>query len=147
MTNLNRRQFMIAAAATAAAAGGISPIAAAAGRRRKDTLNIGVIGCGGRGTGAAWNALEADSDTRITALADLFPDRLASSRKHLAGEASFNGRGLVDDAHCYTGFDAYQRLLEQADVDVVILATPPHFRPIHLEAAVAAGKHVFMEKP
>lgn len=145
MASLNRREFMIAAATTAAA-GGLAPTIAAP-RRRRDTLNIGVIGCGGRGTGAAWNALEADPDTRITALADLFPDRLASSREHLAGETSFNGRGAVEDSHCYTGFQAYQRLLDEADVDIVVLATPPHFRPIHLEAAVAAGKHVFMEKP
>jgi predicted dehydrogenase len=148
---LNRREFMaaaaVAAAGSAATMGAVSAAPRRTGRRRADTISIGLIGCGGRGTGAAYNALEADADTRITAMADLFADRLGSSREHLAGEAAFAGRGVVDDSRCYTGFDAYRQLLAEADVDVVILATPPHFRSIHFEAAVNAGKHVFMEKP
>ncbi|MDG2054018.1 MAG: Gfo/Idh/MocA family oxidoreductase [Phycisphaerales bacterium] len=107
-------------------------------------INVGLIGCGGRGTGAAHNALEAHEDVHVVAMADAFPDRLNNSRKSISEHGS--GRGKVKDASCYTGFDAYTKLLKD-DVDVVILATPPHFRPIHFEAAVDAGKHVFMEKP
>lgn len=111
----------------------------------RDTIRVGVIGCGGRGTGAAWNALEADESVRITAMADLFPDRLESSHTNLANE--WADRVMVSPDHRFTGFDAYQRLLEHSEVDYVVLATPPHFRPIHFQAAVNAGKHVFMEKP
>jgi predicted dehydrogenase len=107
-------------------------------------LRVGVIGCGGRGTGAAADSLNASPRTRIVALADLFPDRLQSSRNSLA---SFGERATVDDSRCYTGFDGYKQLLDSNDIDMVILATPPHFRPMHFAAAIDAGKHVFMEKP
>ncbi len=107
-------------------------------------IRVGLIGCGGRGTGAAVNALEAAEYTRIVALADVFSDRLNGCRNHLKSRGE---RGTVADDHCFTGFDAYRQLLALREVDLVILATPPHFRPIHFEAAVDAGKHVFMEKP
>ncbi|MSR17839.1 MAG: Gfo/Idh/MocA family oxidoreductase [Phycisphaerales bacterium] len=108
-----------------------------------NTITIGVIGCGGRGSGAAVNAIEASPDTRIIALADLFPDRLASARTGLAQQGD---RLAVPESSCFWGFDAYQKVLATG-CDVVILATPPAFRPGHLEAAIAAGKNVFMEKP
>lgn len=110
-----------------------------------DTIRVGVIGCGGRGTGAAWNALEAEPSVRIVAMADLFEDRLESSHTNLVNE--WAGRVAVAPEHRFTGFDAYERLLAIKEVDYVVLATPPHFRPIHFQAAVGAGKHVFMEKP
>ena len=106
---------------------------------------VGVIGCGGRGTGAAHNALAAGADVRIVALADLFADRMEGCRNRLRDHDA--ERGTVAERRCYTGFDAYERLLADGEVDYVILATPPHFRPIHLAAAVASGVHVFMEKP
>ena len=109
-----------------------------------DTLRIGVIGCGGRGTGAAADALAAGPDVRIVALADLFPDRVEGARNGLKEHDA--ARATVDPAQCFTGFDAYKALLA-TDVDLVILATPPGFRSIHFAAATAAGKHVFMEKP
>ena len=109
-----------------------------------DPLRVGVIGCGGRGRGAAHDALEASDRTRIVALADVFTDHLAMAREKLGG---LGERAKVDDSRCYTGFDAYKQLLDSHDLDVVILATPPHFRPMHFEAAIDAGKHVFMEKP
>jgi len=117
------------------------------GKPHTGPINVGVIGCGGRGTGAAVNALEASPVTRITALADVFPDRLNGCRQHLATLPSDQlARVRIDDDHCFTGFDAYEKLLA-TDVDLVILATPPGFRPAHLAAAVAARKHVFLEKP
>ena len=111
-----------------------------------DRIGVGVIGCGGRGTGAAMNALEAHPSTRIVALADLFSDRLSSSLGYLIEAEDFAERVDVADRR-FIGFDAYKRLLALDEVDLVILATPPGFRPMHVEAAVEAGKHVFMEKP
>ena len=105
---------------------------------------MGLIGCGSRGTGAAVNSLQADSAVRVVALADVFEDRLSGARGHLAEK--FSDRATISDDHCYVGFDAYEKLLAD-DVDVVVLATPPHFRPMQFEAAINAGKHVFMEKP
>jgi len=105
-------------------------------------LKAGVIGCGDRGTGAALNFLKAGPNLRITALADVFEDQMKKCREKLAKEANVE---LPDD-HCFVGFDAYKKLID-SDVDVVLLVTPPHFRPEHFNAAVDAKKHVFMEKP
>jgi predicted dehydrogenase len=106
-------------------------------------LRVGLVGCGGRGTGAAANALEADPRIHLVALADAFRDRLAACRSRLA---TLGERGEVTDSHCHVGFNAYRELIAR-DIDIVILATPPHFRPAHFAAAVDAGRHVFMEKP
>ncbi|MFG0326621.1 MAG: Gfo/Idh/MocA family protein [Phycisphaerales bacterium JB037] len=154
-----RRAFfghsLAASIAATTAAGLASPtVAALAGARGWATsrsgragLRVGVIGCGGRGTGAAVNALQAHPGTTIVAMADLFPDRLQGSRNHLQGIEEFKDRVRVAEDRLYVGFDAYQRLLDDGGVDYVVLATPPHFRPIHFAAAVTAGVHVFMEKP
>jgi len=107
-------------------------------------LKIGLIGCGGRGSGAAGQALHADKNTALTALGDVFEDRLKIGLKALQHEAPDQVR--VDDQHCFVGVDAFQKVIDSG-VDVVILATPPGFRPQHLQAAVAAGKHIFCEKP
>ncbi len=112
-----------------------------------DRIGVGVIGCGGRGTGAAWNALEADPATRVVAMADVFRDRLDGSLKHLTDEPSWEGRIDVPPERRFAGFDAFKQLLALEEVDYVCIATPPHFRPMHFEEAVARGKHVFMEKP
>ena len=109
------------------------------------TLKVGLIGCGGRGTGAAINALNADPNIKLTALADAFPDKVEGSLKKLQASPHAD-RIAVDPDHCFAGFDAYEQLLASG-VDVVILAATPHFRPRHLKAAVEAGKHVFCEKP
>jgi predicted dehydrogenase len=114
-----------------------------------ETIKIGLIGCGGRGNGAAINALGADDDVKLTVMADLFDDHLQRSRGQIKSGAEAKGMAdkfAVDDDHCFHGFDAYKQVMD-SDVDVVILATTPHFRPQHLAAAVAAGKHVFCEKP
>ena len=130
-----------------------------------DNIVVGVIGCGGRGTGAALDvvkaatniiyplegyhtedAMEGASATatgiEVMALADVFPDRLNNCRTQLKRV----GIG-VEDKNCFTGFDAYRRLLEIPRINYVIMTTPPHFRPMHLRAAVEAGKNVFIEKP
>lgn len=112
--------------------------------QNQDTLKVGLIGCGGRGTGAASQALNADPNVVLTAMADAFPDRLQGSLKSL--KEQHRERVAVDQDHQFVGFDAYERLIASG-VDVVLLATPPGFRPLHLEAAVNAGKHVFCEKP
>ncbi|MDR0422909.1 MAG: Gfo/Idh/MocA family oxidoreductase [Proteiniphilum sp.] len=105
-------------------------------------LKAALIGCGDRGTGAAVDFLSAGPGLKIIALADLFPDRMDRCRQIL----SENGNG-VDDANCFFGFDAYLRVMDMTDVDLVLLCTPTHFRPQHFKAAIEAGKHVFMEKP
>ncbi|GAC1651272.1 MAG: Gfo/Idh/MocA family oxidoreductase [Gemmatimonadaceae bacterium] len=108
------------------------------------TLRVGLIGCGGRGTAAARDIIASSGGVDIVSLGDLFPDRLAKARATLA--AALGTRFTVDDRHAFTGFDAYRKVLDSG-VDLVILATPPGFRPLHLRAAVEAGKHVFTEKP
>jgi len=116
-----------------------------------DTIRVGLIGCGGRGTGAALQCLEASETVHLVAMGDVMPDRLASSRKNIAEGIAERMPGAaarfkVTDDTAFTGFDAYNQVLG-AGVDLVILATPPGFRPLHLAAAVDAGKHVFAEKP
>ncbi len=108
-------------------------------------LHVGVIGCGGRGTGAAINCLQADPHVRIVALGDLFADRVESSRKRLA-ELEELPPQHIEDRHCFVGFDAYRGVLS-CDVDLIIHGTPPGFRPQHLRAVIDAGKHLFTEKP
>ncbi len=114
-----------------------------------DVLRVGLIGCGGRGTGAALQALLAEAGTVVlTAMADVFPERIESSLATLRGELGDSAatRLAVPPEQQFSGFDSYAKLLA-SDVHVVLLAAPPHFRPEHLRAAVAAGKHVFCEKP
>jgi predicted dehydrogenase len=105
-------------------------------------LRAGLIGCGGRGTGAAINFLDAGPNLQIVALGDLFQDKLDTCRATLKKQKNIE----IDDAKCFTGFDNYQKVIDSG-VDIVLLCTPPHFRPAHVEAAVNAGKHIFMEKP
>ncbi|HWK59284.1 MAG TPA: Gfo/Idh/MocA family oxidoreductase [Parapedobacter sp.] len=111
---------------------------------KKKILKIGLIGCGGRGTGAAAQALRADPDVELVAMGDIFEDQITVAYDALMKiEPS---KIKVKDRHKYVGFDAYQKVID-AGVDVVLLATPPVFRPLHLEAAVDADKHIFCEKP
>jgi predicted dehydrogenase len=140
----SRRDFLkTSAAAGATLASGLAvPAVHAAG---SDVLRVGLVGCGGRGTGAAMQALRADKNTRLVALGDAFADRLEECRKTLEGTPDIADRVAVDPDHRFTDFNAYKAVIE--NVDVVLLATPPGFRPIHLRAALDAGKHVFCEKP
>lgn len=106
-------------------------------------LKAALVGCGSRGTGAATQFLSAGPHLSIVALADVFPDRMDSCRKTLMDKF----KNEVPDSNCFIGFDAYQKVMEMEDIDVVLLCTPTHFRPEHFKAAVEAGKHIFMEKP
>jgi predicted dehydrogenase len=166
-TKVSRRQFLkrSSLALAGAAVAAEIPFVHAAGAAADSEIKIGLIGCGGRGTGAVLNAIGAATkviypatgyhtedvaegatiekkDIKVIALADVFEDRLANCRKQLAKLGV-----QIPQKMCFTGFQAYRRLLAVPEVNYVIQATPPHFRPMHLKAAVEAGKHVFMEKP
>jgi predicted dehydrogenase len=110
-----------------------------------DAIKVGVIGCGGRGTGATIDCLNAAPGVEVVALGDLVPDRVESALKKL--KATFPERVNVPAGRCFTGFDNYLGVCSCPDVNLIVTAAPPGFRPIHLKAAVEAGKHVFMEKP
>ena len=142
-----RRDFVKATAAISAGTLVPSAFAARTERAIDDSIRVGVIGCGGRGTGAAANAIKAHPRVKIVAMADLFEDRLRGSYGWISGDEEYEKQVAVDPEHMFAGFDAYKQLLAIKDIDYVILATPPGFRPIHFDAAVNAGKHVFMEKP
>jgi predicted dehydrogenase len=105
-------------------------------------IKAGLIGCGGRGTGAAINFLDAGPNVEIVALGDVFQERIDNCRANLKEEKGVE----IADENCFLGFDSYQKVMDSG-VDVVLLCTPPHFRPKHVEAAINARKHVFMEKP
>ena len=142
----SRRQFITyssaAVAASTLAAGGVY---AAGG----DTIKIGLIGAGGRGRGAAVDALRADPNIKLTVACDVFEDRLQDGLKFIQQEArkfKVDDRVAVAPENCFTGFDGYRKVLA-SDVDVVLLCTPPGFRPMHVKAAVEANKHIFCEKP
>ncbi len=139
---INRRSFIQSAAVAAAA-----PAVLRSSSSKRDEvpagppLKVGLVGCGGRGTGAVGNAIESAPNIEVSVLADVFDDQVQKTR------ASLTKYGQeVPAKRCFVGFDAYRKVLE-TDVDYVILATPPHFRPEHFAAVVEAGKHAFIEKP
>ena len=166
--NFSRRKFLAGAATVGAASTlGVGTLSSCAGGGGVDTsiydwakreykyppmvdtipegnvLTAGVIGCGGRGSGAALNFLEAGGSTvQVTALADTFKDRIDSCVQKIKEQTGQD----VPAENCFVGFDAYEKVIDSG-VDIIILATPPKFRPEHFEAAVKARKHVFMEKP
>ena len=144
----DRRQFIrtTATLASGAVATGALALPTAAYAAGSDLLRVGLIGCGGRGTGAAKQALLADENVKLTAMGDLFEDRLQLSLKSLSEVAEVAGKIDVPPEQQFVGFDAFKQVLA-TDVDVILLTTPPHFRPMHLKAAIDAGKHVFAEKP
>ena len=136
-----RRQFLAAAGATTAIAG--FPNVLRAQGSSIPVLKIGLIGAGGRGTGAASQALTADPNVKLWSAGDAFASQITGSLRNLS---SFGDRIDVPEARQFVGIDAYQKVIASG-VDVVLLTTPPGFRPLHLRAAVDAGKHVFAEKP
>lgn len=140
-SKINRRRFLRSSGG-AALVGGLTAPAILAKPANTQTLKVGLIGCGGRGTGAAYNALMADENVVIAAMGDTFPEQIESSLEQLRKKVP--DRVKVDAGHRFAGLDAHLRVVE-SDVDVVILATPPAFRPQHLKAAVDAGKHSFVE--
>jgi myo-inositol 2-dehydrogenase/D-chiro-inositol 1-dehydrogenase len=148
-SNPSRRDFLKTSTIAAVGAGALSTLAAIPGAYAAgtETIKIGLVGCGGRGTGAAAQALQTSGDVKIVAMGDLFADRLngaADQLKKSLGEKQ--ERFAVDKDHMFTGFDAFEKVIG-SDIDLIVLATPPHFRPQHFAAAIAAGKHCFIEKP
>ena len=140
--DITRRDFMKASAAVGAAT-------MFAGREKlfaqgTDKLRVGLIGCGGRGTGAAKDCVRSSENVEIVAMGDLFRDKLDNSLEDLKKEVGEHVS--VTEETMFAGFDAYKQVIA-TDIDMVILGTPPHFRPEHLKATVEAGKHIFMEKP
>ncbi|MEM1353770.1 MAG: Gfo/Idh/MocA family oxidoreductase [Planctomycetota bacterium] len=154
-SELSRRDFVkkgsagMAAATAAANLTWLSPSAYA--QAGATALRLGIVGCGGRGTGAVFDNLlaaeELDLDVKIVAMADLAPDRLASSRETMLEEWQGKGRYDVKDDHIFVGVNSYKQLCELDDVDIVIQTTPPGLRFLTLDAAVKNGKHSFVEKP
>ncbi|MFT4685468.1 MAG: putative dehydrogenase [Neolewinella sp.] len=137
---------------TTALAGGLAlstKLAAGVHNSVDDVIRIGLIGCGGRGTGAAVQALSTQQNIQLVAMCDAFRDKVDKSYENIKNQLIDNDldakRLMVSDDHKFSGFDGYKKVIEACDV--VLIATPPGFRPIHFEAAVAADKHVFMEKP
>ncbi len=142
----SRREFLkgsTAALAGSMLAGGLST-ARSAYAAGSEKIRIALIGCGGRGTGAAVNCMDVQKNIRLVAVADAFEDRARSSLERL--KKSHADQVEVPDDHVFAGFDAYRKVLA-SDIDLVLLVTPPGFRPLQYRAAVEAGKHIFMEKP
>jgi len=152
--NVGRRKFISDAAIAAAAITSMGIVTSCKGREKEvlpelltvapdgKVLKAGLIGCGGRGTGAAVNFLDAGPNLQITALGDVFRDRLDQCRENLKKQRNVE----IAEENCFTGFDSYQKVIDSG-VDLVLLCTPPHFRPMHIEASVNGGKHIFLEKP
>lgn len=146
---VTRRDFLRRSATTAASVSlaglSLERFAHAAG---SDVLRVGLIGAGGRNTGAGAQALKADPGARLVAICDIFMDRVKGAREYIRAELAQDGRSegvQVPDAHCFTGFDAYQEVIALSDV--VCIANAAKFHPLHALAAIEAGKHVFVEKP
>jgi predicted dehydrogenase len=144
MSDVTRRDFVKTATVTAAGATAIAGLPAWAIHENREPIKIGFIGCGGRGTGAANQALIANNTATIWAMGDAFEDRLTRSLDTLVDE--HGKRATVSKENQFVGLDAFQKVINSG-VDMVILTTPPHFRPEHIAAAVKAKKHVFCEKP
>uniref|UniRef100_A0A7C2K232 Gfo/Idh/MocA family oxidoreductase n=1 Tax=Schlesneria paludicola TaxID=360056 RepID=A0A7C2K232_9PLAN len=142
----SRREFL--KTSSAAVAGGVGlhlSLASAVHAAGDDTLKVGLVGCGGRGTGAANQALHADPNAKLVAVADVFRNQVDYSIENLKTTAEIADRVQVDEDHKFVGLDAYKSLIDACDV--VLLASPPGFRPWHFAYAVEKGKHIFTEKP
>ncbi|TWU38436.1 Gfo/Idh/MocA family protein [Novipirellula artificiosorum] len=137
-----RRQFLKTTAVSVSAVAGLS-LARSAHAAGSETIRIGMVGCGGRCSGAAMDVMNVDPGTQLVAMADLFEDRVKSQRTALA--TAKPKQVSVDDDHCFVGLDAYKKVIEC--VDVVLIACAAKFHPMYLKAGIDAGKHVFVEKP
>jgi predicted dehydrogenase len=141
---ITRRDFVkTSATLTSAAALGTLDLSRSAYAAGNDLLRVGMIGCGGRNAGAAVQALTADPGARLVAMCDLFLDRIHEKRALIRKQKP--EQVAVDDHHCFTGFNGYKKVI--ASSDVLLIANAAKFHPLHLKAAVEAGKHVFVEKP
>ena len=143
--NFNRRTFLKSAAAASATVTLLKP-ETVFGSRANSAIRLGLIGCGGRGTGVATSFMN-NTDTRIVALADIFEDKILKGKEHFNKVNEEKGYPKIKKSHLFAGSNAYNKLVERKDIDAVYIATPTIFHPVHLEAAVAAGKHTYCEKP
>ena len=144
--NINRRSFVKSATiSTGALLTTPFSLEAMANNSNSRKLKLAVVGCGGRGTGAVVQGLRADKDVELVAMADAFGDRVENSLKYITEELDGEIKVKVKQKNKFTGFNAYKKAIDLADV--VILTTPPGFRPQHFEYAVNNDKHIFMEKP
>jgi predicted dehydrogenase len=141
---LNRRKFLGVAAATAGVMF-IKP-GLVRGSAANSAIRVGLLGCGGRGSEDATNLIDAGG-ARVVALADLFQDQLDKARSRFDKVQQAKGFSAVDASQVFAGADAYKQIAASKEVDAIVIATPPYYHPGHLEAAVAAGKHVYLEKP
>jgi myo-inositol 2-dehydrogenase / D-chiro-inositol 1-dehydrogenase len=141
---VDRRKFIGVAAATTGAMF-IRP-ELVRGTAANSTVRVGLLGCGGRGTEDATNLIDTGS-ARVVALADMFQDQLDAARANFDKLQAGKGYAAIDASQLFVGSDAYKKILASKEVDAVVIATPPYFHPQHLEAAVTAGKHVYLEKP
>ena len=141
---VSRRQFIASSGAAVASTSLAPSLSAGVHIGGDEVIKVGLIGCGGRGTGAARQALKADASARLVAMGDAFIDRLEPSLNSIKN-SDVGPQVMVDEEHKFTGFEAYKGVIDS--VDVVLLCATPHFRPRHLRAAIEAGKHVFCEKP
>lgn len=141
--NSSRRRFLGTSAAASLASGMMVHSSVAAAEEVRE-LRLGIVGCGGRGSGAVNDSLSINNNVKIVAAADLSPAKCAALRKSLA---SHGDKVAIDDAKMHGGLDGYKRILDDPSVDIVLLTTSPGFRPRYLLEAVEAGKHVFAEKP
>jgi len=144
-SRLDRRDFLKSSSAIAGSAAALGSLSIERGAfaQASDTVKVALVGCGGRGSGAADQALSTSGDVKLVAMADAFRDRMDGSHKGL--ERKHGLKAEVKEDNKFVGFDAYKKAIDLADV--AILATPPGFRPIHFAEAIKQGKHVFMEKP
>ncbi len=124
----------------------IVPSGTAFGSQANSSLGLGIIGCGDRGNYDAGEFVK-NTDVRVTALMDLFDDRLESTRANFDKIGEEKGYGKISPSNVFKGWRSYEKLLQSKDVDLVVITSPPYFHPDHFEAAVAAGKHVYLEKP
>lgn len=141
---LNRREFIGSAASTA----GLMIVGSGLvrGTAANSDLRVGLLGCGGRGTADATDLVQTGK-ARVVALGDLFEDQLDAARKHFDDLGKSKGHAAIDPSQMFRGPNAYQQIAASKEVDIVVITTPPYFHPQHLEAAIAAGKHVYCEKP
>ena len=141
---IDRREFLGAAAVTAGVMF-IKP-ALVRGTAANSAVRVGLLGCGGRGTEDATNLVDTGG-ARVVALADLFRDQLDTARTHFDKVQQDKGYSAIEASQLFTGPNAYQQIAASKEVDAIVAATPPYYHPRHLEAVVAAGKHVYLEKP
>ncbi len=146
ITSANRRQAIANTFATTASLGLVSQsfLSRTAHAAGSDVIKVGLVGCGGRGNGAAKNAMNADPGCQLTAIGDIFESRLQVGKDLL--QRGLKDQFAVTDDHCFSGWDSFDKVLNSG-IDVILLCTPPHFRPAQMAASVQAGKHIFCEKP